>query len=247
MGTTHARYTQIANDLRDQITSGQLQPGAPLPSQRHLAETYKASGMTVRQALDVLTTEGLITTRHGDGARVRDYRRIRSDRTRQPPADHETGTSVRAADTAGRNLQAGIISVERTTAPPHVSVLLDVPTGAEVIRRSSSLAIDDRPALAVTSWLPADITAGTPVEQDDPGPGGVYARLAELGHAPAVFREEVTARQPRHGETLQLLPGTPVLAIIRTAATHAGRIVEVTETLVDAASVTLSYSWPTEH
>ena len=42
---------QIASDLREQITSGQLAPGAKLPSERVLTAQYGVAPQTVRQAL----------------------------------------------------------------------------------------------------------------------------------------------------------------------------------------------------
>ena len=59
----------------------------------------------------------------------------------------------------------------------------------------------------------------------DTGPGGTYARLGDLGHAPARFREDLRARMPAPEETerLELAAGTPVVDIIRVAADADGR------------------------
>ena len=85
--------------------------------------------------------------------------------------------------------------------------------------------LDGKPVLLSTSYLPASIVAGSAITQEDTGPGGSYARLAELGHAPAHFREDVRARMPQPEETKALdLPssGTPVVDIVRTAFTAGG-------------------------
>ena len=52
---------QIADDLRAQIKSGRLRVGTKMPSQRKLAEEYDVASMTLRNALDELTNEGVIT------------------------------------------------------------------------------------------------------------------------------------------------------------------------------------------
>ena len=61
------KYLTIHSDLRERIMSGQWSPGHPLPAQRELASEFGVSIMTVRQALQLLTDDGLIDTRHGSG------------------------------------------------------------------------------------------------------------------------------------------------------------------------------------
>src|SRR5277367_5974616 len=60
----------IAEDLRGQIASGALPNGARLPAERDLAERYQVSGPTVREALQGLSTMGLLDVRHGSGTYV---------------------------------------------------------------------------------------------------------------------------------------------------------------------------------
>ncbi len=57
--------------LRDQILSGQLKPGARIPSDRWLRETHGVSRGLVRLAKAVLRAEGLVVTRQGQTSRVR--------------------------------------------------------------------------------------------------------------------------------------------------------------------------------
>jgi GntR family transcriptional regulator len=66
-------YRQVADILRDQITNGTLAPGAMLPSEKQLADTYGIGRDAVRQAITSLRTEGLVVTRRGERATVRVY------------------------------------------------------------------------------------------------------------------------------------------------------------------------------
>src|ERR1700730_4952315 len=66
-------YEQIATVLRDQITTGQLKPGARLPTQAMINEEYGVSRIVARRALDLLESEGLIDRVQGGGAFVRRY------------------------------------------------------------------------------------------------------------------------------------------------------------------------------
>lgn len=61
---------QVAALLRAQIESGDLQPGAPLPSIVALASQYGVTTNTVQKALRMLKAEGLVTSVPGYGTFV---------------------------------------------------------------------------------------------------------------------------------------------------------------------------------
>jgi GntR family transcriptional regulator len=102
-----------------------------------------------------------------------------------------------------------------------------------------------KPVLLSRSWLPARVAAGTSIAQPDPGPGGVYARLAEAGHAPARFREDLRSRmpQPEEIERLAIAPGTPVVDICRVALAADGTPVEVNEMTADSSTYIFRYEF----
>jgi DNA-binding LacI/PurR family transcriptional regulator len=64
------KHQLIHNDIRTKITRGDLAPGAPLPSQQELMATYGVAQGTVRQALDRLQADGLVTAQRGKGTYV---------------------------------------------------------------------------------------------------------------------------------------------------------------------------------
>ncbi len=66
-----SRHHDIAHDLRQQITTGRIQHSERLPSEADLADRYKVSTVTLRRALAVLQSEGLIEKIHGKGNFVR--------------------------------------------------------------------------------------------------------------------------------------------------------------------------------
>ena len=63
-------YRQIADDLRSQIQSERLAPGARLPTELELREHYGASRTTISSAIRWLTIQGLVTTVPGVGSFV---------------------------------------------------------------------------------------------------------------------------------------------------------------------------------
>jgi GntR family transcriptional repressor for pyruvate dehydrogenase complex len=64
-------YHEIVAQIKDLITTGRIKPGDRLPPERELAELFKASRNSVRDAIRVLQQTGLIESRQGDGTYIR--------------------------------------------------------------------------------------------------------------------------------------------------------------------------------
>ena len=60
-------YEQITRQLRAKIVSGELAPGAALPSMRLLAKELRISVITTKRAYEDLEADGFITTMPGRG------------------------------------------------------------------------------------------------------------------------------------------------------------------------------------
>ena len=65
-------HEDVFNQIRQLIKEGRLRARDQLPSERELAETFKVSRTSVREALRALETQGLIVTRTGTGNFVAD-------------------------------------------------------------------------------------------------------------------------------------------------------------------------------
>jgi GntR family transcriptional regulator, transcriptional repressor for pyruvate dehydrogenase complex len=63
--------TQIARRLVEVILSGEIEPGARMPSERQLAESFGVGRSAMREALKALTLIGLVEVRQGDGTFLR--------------------------------------------------------------------------------------------------------------------------------------------------------------------------------
>lgn len=71
MAKPPVKARQLAGELEERIRSGDWKPGDWLPPERQLAETHNAGRSTVRQAVEMLATAGLVEPVAGSGARVR--------------------------------------------------------------------------------------------------------------------------------------------------------------------------------
>ncbi|HEY3504191.1 MAG TPA: GntR family transcriptional regulator [Actinocatenispora sp.] len=238
-------YQRIADDLLARIRSGEFRPGDRLPAASKLLATYGVSKTTVAAALDVLRASGLVVTRQGSGAYVRETSEVRRSSPERLSRDRwGRGRSIQDADAPGRTRVVDIV-VALAAAPDWVAAALGVDTGADVLARSRRFLVDERPMQLATSWYPVDVVAGTRIMLTDTGPGGAYQRLTELGHAPTRFTEQVRTRMPVADEArdLALPAGTPILEVTRHAYTEAGRCVESTRMVLDGSAYTLDYTF----
>lgn len=69
-GNPAPRYAQLAELLRHRIARGELQEGDRFPSIDALARQFDVARVTVRQALEVLSRDGLVSLRQGRGTYV---------------------------------------------------------------------------------------------------------------------------------------------------------------------------------
>jgi GntR family transcriptional regulator len=236
-------YRRIADRLRDAILAGELRDGDRLPGENAIMAEYGIARATARQALAVLINEGLAVARRGSGVYVRTFRPIRRHGSRRlARSQWQAGRAIWDADTTGRPYTVDSAQITRVPAVAEAAARLDTD---EVWARRRRYLVDDRPVQLATSQFPADLVEGTRIVEPDTGPGGVYARLAELGTAPAHFTEEIRARMPSPDEArlLELPAGTPVIVVWRTAFTAEGRAVEFNEMIMDSASYVLQYDF----
>ncbi len=66
------KYQMVADSLRADILDGVYQKRMLLPTEQLLCQQFQVSRQTVRQALSLLASEGLIERRQGSGSHIRD-------------------------------------------------------------------------------------------------------------------------------------------------------------------------------
>lgn len=246
-GSDRAVFRQIADQLRAVIENGRLSEGDRLPSEAQLIDHYGVARMTIRNALQLLEAEGLTRAEHGRGVYVRrkpPVRRIASDRFARRHRKEGKAAFLAESEQAGAIPDVDLIKVSEIPVTPEMSQRLN--HVGPVIVRSRRYSLDGIPVETATSYIPADIGRGTPIADPNPGPGGIYARLEELGHTLERFTEEVTARMPTEAEArlLTMTPGVPVFRLVRTAFDIEGRPVEVCDTIMSADAYVLNYELP---
>src|SRR5690242_3892764 len=137
----------IAEAIRSQIESGELAPGAQLPSERDLASTYGTARNTAREAVRILSDAGLVITDQGKGSFVRPQTSlIRLGNDRYSPKHRDTGLSPFLLECAkqGKTGRSEVRSIDRVQPPPEVAVRLVAPAKATTALPPANLFYTDQ-------------------------------------------------------------------------------------------------------
>jgi GntR family transcriptional regulator len=135
------------------------------------------------------------------------------------------------------------LQVREIRAPDEVGVLLG---DSSVWARSRRYLVGGQPVMLAVSYVPVGLADGTRIAERDSGPGGVYARLAEAGSAPARFAEDVWADMPG-GEEIDRLGLDyliPVLRCRRVAFDKGGSAVECSDMTLVSWAFRLRFDFP---
>jgi GntR family transcriptional regulator len=246
MMATEPMYRQIADDLRTRIESGEFtREGRPpsemgrLPSEIELMEKYDASRNTVRDAIKLLTTRGLVETRPGQGTFV--VEKINPFVMTLTGDPGTGGTTVYLAEVkaGGRTPGNSKPRVEVQEADSVVADALRIEKGASVVSRHYQRSIDGTPWSLETSFYPMRLVEqgatrllqATDIEQ------GVVRYLAEeRGIKQVGYRDSIAVRGPDEIETAFFrLPAdgrVPMFEIFRVGFDENGGRIRLTITVM---------------
>lgn len=213
---------QVADAIRVRVLNHEKPAGEVLDTLAGLMEEYGVARDTIRAAVNILASEGLVRLVHRRGVVIQDRvrrRRIRRGQvvTRNPhygyvfPATHDPGEKWVVHGTPYRSLEA---------APAIVAETFDVALGTSVLRRRRVTSPEGEPAFQlVDTWIsPAAVADAPQVAEPSTGPGGYLDRLEEAGHGPISWREITRVRMPSPEEAklLEIAQALPVFEITMT-------------------------------
>ena len=247
-------YRDVAAHLRTAIQRGEYLPGETLPKQDELAARYDVNVKTIRQAVGLLESEGLVTPIRRRGTVVRErprMKRLGVDRYSKKKwkfgdvvafaADREaSGRAWKPTDQTN--------TVQLTAADAEVAEAFGLSMGSPVYERARLVKDGDQPTHTLTSYyLPAHVE-GTPLVDPTPGPagrGGGFAVLTLQGYEPDHMTESIYARMPSPDEIelLNLPGGEPVMVLTRQTYTAADTLVEFARGVHAASRFSWTYTF----
>ncbi|WP_424217724.1 GntR family transcriptional regulator (plasmid) [Streptomyces sp. BI20] len=238
-------YRDLADVLRQQITDGVYSPGAVLPRITDLMAEYELSRQTVREAIGVLSDEGLVVTKGRAGTVVRHRVRVRVPLSRytRTLSTSPRGPWETACADQGLDGYMQVVGVHRTDADEETAELLEVPAGTPLVvrHRHAMLGREDVVQIQRASY-PAVLADEVGLGDDTKRVGGALAAFAAAGHTPTTVSEHVLCRLPTSSEADELEISSKVTILAITRVTRAAeRVVEVLTTTTPADRVELLY------
>lgn len=232
------KYHRVANALRREIQEGALAPGDRIPTETDLVERFKVSLPTIRQAIGVLRTEGLVEARQGIGTFVKDQRR-RQRRSRNRYGRARNDQKLLTAD-----LRHEITFAGRAPVPDHIAEVMMVPAGTEVVARKRTLYDKEtgRPEEVGASYLPVDIAGGSFLEEPTVVPKALFLCVEDLAGKRYRYAKDqwiVRSSTLDESEALDISLGTPVIHVTHIARAEDGQILEVSESAWPADRIML--------
>lgn len=205
------KYEEIAKDLKTRIESGDLQPGDRLPTVIQLCSFYRASKVTVRHALEMLSDDGLVSSRRGSGTYVRKREGLTGDSVLSSGwVGREPGFT---AENAGKDVSSDVYAFEVLTPPEDIARYLDVTSDdftyyTERVRRLSGVPISIE-----YTYTPIDLIPGLKRHHLE---GSVYTYIRkDLGLRIADSARTIRAvlPTPEEVERLEIREGDPLLEV----------------------------------
>ncbi|ETK31454.1 GntR family transcriptional regulator [Microbispora sp. ATCC PTA-5024] len=230
---TMARYEQIAGDLREAILRGEYPIGAQLPSEAELATRYEAARGTIRQAVALLASEGLVGSRQGARRIVLGGERSQSFAELHSFAQWARSMGYRASGT--------VLASRRRPCTPSEAVRLSVEPGDEVLTVLRLRRLDGEPVLVERTVYAGWIAPA--VEKLDPACESVTQELYEAVGLVFAYGEHLIDAVAAGAEDARLLGvrrGSPLLRQRRTTTSQEGRPVECSDDRYRAGSVVFS-------
>jgi GntR family transcriptional regulator len=238
-------YQQIAEDLREQIETGGLEPGQQLRTELELREHYGASRNTVRDAIKWLTTLGLVETRPGQGTfvvrKIDPYITNLTANPKVPTLYGEVDESA-AGETEGKTKKRVLMTtdpqIEIQKASADVAGQLQVAEGSQVISRHQRRYIDGTAWSLQTSFYPMGFVlqgASLLIQAEDIATGTVKYLADTLGLKQVGYRDWITVRAPDPTEagffSLPQDGRIAVFEVLRTAFDQTGTPMRLTITV----------------
>jgi GntR family transcriptional regulator len=238
-------YRQIADDLRRRIEAGELRPGERLGTEIELRDTYGASRNTIRDAIKLLMTRGLVETRPGQGTFVaEEINPLVTTLTADPEAGRgggEEGVYIAEVTASGRTPATSPPRVEVQRAHAAVAFALGIAEGDQLLSRHSQRFIDGIPWSLQTSFFPMSLVergAWRLIQADDIRQGTAAYLRETLDIKQAGYRDRIAVRAPDGPEAgFFRLPDDgriPVIEIRRTAFDERGTPIWLTVSVYPA-------------
>lgn len=212
-------YDQIKDDLLSKIKDGTYPEGHTIPSELELAEMYGVSRPTIRQALQILVSDGYLEKRRRRGTVVT-----------KPKVSQSFTMSISSFEDAmrlaGRLPKTKVLVFKRERANAEVEKRLELARGQDVFKLVRLRYADDLPNVFVESYIPCTLYPG--LDSFDFNESSLYAAMDTCGNPVMTARRrlEVIKADGAAAALLDVEAGDPLLLFHTVARDANGTAVE---------------------
>jgi GntR family transcriptional regulator len=197
---------QVYQLLLERIHSNVYSPDHRMPSEDRLAEELQVSRTTVRAALDVLTAEGYVLRRHGDGTYVNPH--IFELNVHTIPV---WDILVQIEET-GRQPSLLVLEGIKRQADPTEGATLKLNPNEEVFVTRRLFKADQRPVALVTTIVRCNgLSPQIPAEAASLPPNEFLKRYHQEQIGSGQIRFKAIQADPETAHLFQVTPSTPML------------------------------------
>ncbi|MGE0340606.1 MAG: GntR family transcriptional regulator [Xanthobacteraceae bacterium] len=209
-------YRDVADKIRNRISSGEYAPKTKLPSLYDLTEEFGVSAISVRRALKDLAYEGLVYGEQGRGVFVKEKGVIH--RVLAATTDQSIGDEIARA---GFTPKIKELSHERIKATDEVAARLKIKAGTRIWRHQKIAYADDEPVSLHYLYYPEPLAQKL---KNSIGNTFVFRMLenAKIEVAQSRFEFGAGGLSAKHADYFQQSPGTPMGHIYFTPQTKDG-------------------------
>ena len=205
------RYLQLANELREEILSGDYTGHGDFPTESVLCKKYDVSRFTVREALRKLTTEGLIIRKRGSGTVVQRA-------TARAGALHQPLSNVGEILQYARDTTISYEKLADEGIPENVALQIGVPVKGDwhSFQGVRLKAGRRRPVAVTRAWIHPNLTKV--VERLDLSGEALFGQIEKLGQLKTSrVTQDIQAIKATEeiAENLGVETDDPVLRILR--------------------------------
>lgn len=212
-------YDQIKDDLLSKIKDGTYPEGQTIPSELEIAEIYGVSRPTIRQALQILVSDGYLEKRRRRGTVVT-----------KPKVSQSFTMSISSFEDAmrlaGRLPKTKVLVFKRERANAEVEKRLELTRGQDVFKLVRLRYADDLPNVFVESYIPCALYPG--LDSFDFNESSLYAAMDACGNPVMTARRrlEVIKADGAAAALLDVEAGDPLLLFHTVARDASGTAVE---------------------
>lgn len=150
-------YHRVYAVMRERIVNGYYPDDVPVPSEAELAETFAVSRITIRKAMEMLTTEGLVTRTRGRGTFV--TARAHENKLNRAVVSNINGL-FSYLNAVGKSTRLKVVSLDRGEAPPRICAQLGVSPSTELIRSVRVRELERKPYSLSMAYLLPEVGGG---------------------------------------------------------------------------------------